>query len=62
MLLPGLYVRARLIEGVLPQGLLAPQAGVTRNERGQAAALVVGPGDVVAQRIVETGRRSATSG
>jgi membrane fusion protein, multidrug efflux system len=55
VLLPGLYVRARLTEGVLPQGLLAPQSGVTRNERGQAVALVVGPGDVVVQRVVETG-------
>jgi membrane fusion protein (multidrug efflux system) len=55
VLLPGLYVRARLTEGVVSQGLLAPQAGITRNERGQAVALVVGPGDVVAQRVVETG-------
>jgi membrane fusion protein, multidrug efflux system len=55
VLLPGLYVRARLTEGVLPQALLAPQAGVTRNERGQAVALVVAPRDVVAQRVVETG-------
>jgi membrane fusion protein (multidrug efflux system) len=56
VLLPGLYVRARLTEGVLLGAVLAPQAGVTRNERGQAVALVVGPGDVVAQRIVETGQ------
>jgi membrane fusion protein (multidrug efflux system) len=55
VLLPGLYVRARLTEGVLPQAVLAPQAGVTRNERGQAVAMVVGPGDTVAQRAVETG-------
>jgi len=54
VLLPGLYVRARLVEGVRQQGLLAPQAGVTRNERGQATALVVGPDNVVAQRIVKT--------
>jgi membrane fusion protein (multidrug efflux system) len=54
VLLPGLYVRARVIEGVRQQGLLAPQAGVTHNERGQATALVVGPGNVVAQRIVKT--------
>jgi len=54
VLLPGLYVRARLIEGVRQQGLLAPQAGVTHNERGQAVALVVGPGNVVAQRMVKT--------
>ncbi|HEY2482274.1 MAG TPA: HlyD family secretion protein, partial [Caulobacteraceae bacterium] len=55
VLLPGLYVRARVIEGVLPQGLLAPQAGITHNERGEAVAMVVGPGDVVAPRMVETG-------
>jgi len=54
ILLPGLYVRARLIEGVREKGLLAPQAGVTRNERGQAVALVLGPGNVVAQRMVKT--------
>ena len=55
-LLPGLYVRARLTEGVLAQGLLAPQAGITRNERGQAVALVVGPGHVATPRMVETGQ------
>jgi membrane fusion protein, multidrug efflux system len=54
VLLPGLYVRARVIEGVRERGLLAPQAGVTRNERGQATALVLGPGNVVAQRLVKT--------
>jgi membrane fusion protein (multidrug efflux system) len=53
VLLPGLYVRARVIEGVRPQGLLAPQAGVTHDERGEATALVVGPGDVVQQRVVQ---------
>jgi len=55
VLLPGLYVRARLIEGLLPQGLLAPQAGVTHDERGRAVALVLGPGDVVVRRVIETG-------
>ncbi|MDB5479291.1 MAG: hemolysin [Caulobacteraceae bacterium] len=54
VLLPGLYVRARVIEGVRQQGLLAPQAGVSHNERGLATALVVGPGNVVAQRMVTT--------
>jgi membrane fusion protein (multidrug efflux system) len=54
VLLPGLYVRARLIEGVREKGLLAPQAGITRNERGQATALVLGPGNVVVQRMVRT--------
>jgi membrane fusion protein, multidrug efflux system len=55
VLLPGLYVRARLTEGVLPTAVLAPQAGVTHNERSQAVAMVVTPGDIVAQRVVELG-------
>ncbi len=53
-LLPGLYVRARLIEGVRKQALLAPQQGVTRNERGQSVALVVGAGNKVEQRTITT--------
>jgi membrane fusion protein (multidrug efflux system) len=56
VLLPGLYVHARMVEGVRQRGLLAPQAGVTHNERGEATALVLGPGNIVAQRIVQTGQ------
>ena len=56
VLLPNLYVRARLVQGVRKQGLLAPQAGISHNERGDATALVLGPGDVVVQRIVKIDR------
>ena len=56
VLLPNLYVRARLVQGVRTQGLLAPQAGISHNERGEATALVVGPGNVVAPRIVKLDR------
>lgn len=55
-LLPNLYVRARLVQGVRMQGLLAPQAGISHNERGEATALLVGPGNVVVQRIVKVDR------
>jgi membrane fusion protein (multidrug efflux system) len=40
-LLPGLFVRARLDEGVSPQALLVPQVGVTRDQKGLPVALVV---------------------
>jgi membrane fusion protein (multidrug efflux system) len=43
-LLAGMYVRARLVEGVDPQALLVPQSGVTRDTRGQPTALVVQDG------------------
>jgi membrane fusion protein (multidrug efflux system) len=42
VLLPGMFVRAEVAEGVDPAGLLAPQQGVSRDERGQPTALVVG--------------------
>lgn len=45
-LLPGMYVRARLAEGVNVQGLLVPQSGVTRDPRGKPIALVVKDGKV----------------
>jgi membrane fusion protein (multidrug efflux system) len=41
VLLPGMYVRAKVTEGVDPNGVLAPQQAVTRNERGQPIAMVV---------------------
>jgi len=40
-LLPGMYVRARVTEGVDPNGILAPQQAVTRDARGRPTALVV---------------------
>ena len=41
LLLPGLYVRAVVVEGVQDNGLLAPQQGVARDEKGEPTALIV---------------------
>jgi membrane fusion protein (multidrug efflux system) len=41
VLLPGMYVRAEVVEGVDPVGILAPQQGVTHDEKGRATAMVV---------------------
>jgi membrane fusion protein (multidrug efflux system) len=41
LLLPGMFVRAVVAEGVAPDGLLAPQQGIGRDEKGQPTALVV---------------------
>ncbi|EPE4170752.1 efflux RND transporter adaptor subunit AcrA [Yersinia enterocolitica] len=51
-LLPGMFVRARLDEGVRPDALLVPQQGVTRNPRGEATAMVVGADDKVELRTL----------
>ncbi|MGO9595036.1 MAG: efflux RND transporter periplasmic adaptor subunit [Steroidobacteraceae bacterium] len=56
VLMPGMYVRAIVGEGVLPQGLLAPQRGVTRDAKGGATALVVGRDDKVEARDVRVSR------
>ena len=51
-LLPGMYVRVRLSEGVRENALLAPQQGVSRNPQGEATALLVNPeGKVVARQL-----------
>jgi membrane fusion protein (multidrug efflux system) len=56
VLLPGMYVRARLTQGVRREALLAPQQGITRDPRGQATALVVGKDNKVEPRKVTVDR------
>jgi membrane fusion protein (multidrug efflux system) len=41
VLLPGMYVRARVIEGVDPNGIVVPQQAVGRDEKGQPTAMIV---------------------
>jgi membrane fusion protein (multidrug efflux system) len=56
VLLPGMFVRARVDEGVDDNALLVPQTGVTHNPQGQATALVVGPDNKVALRTIQATR------
>jgi len=55
-LLPGMFVHARLAEGVKTSAILAPQRGVTRDLKGQATSLVVNANNEVEQRILSTDR------
>ena len=41
LLLPGMYVRATVIEGVTDKAILAPQQGITRDTKGNPTATVV---------------------
>jgi membrane fusion protein, multidrug efflux system len=41
VLLPGMFVRARIDEGVQPNAILVPQQGVTRTPRGDATVMIV---------------------
>jgi membrane fusion protein (multidrug efflux system) len=56
LLLPGMYVRAVLGEGVLAQGLLAPQQSIIRDPKGNATALVVNHDGKVEPREVKVSR------
>ena len=56
LLLPGLYVRAVVDEGVDPAGILAPQTAIARDEKGRPTALVVDPTGHVQSRVLTTSR------
>ncbi len=56
LLLPGMYVRARLSQATQQNAILAPQTGIARDPRGNATALVVGAGDKAELRKVATAR------
>jgi len=55
-LLPGMYVRARLTQGVNRDAILLPHAAVTRNPRGEAQVMIVSADDKVETRTVEAER------
>lgn len=56
VLLPGMFVRARIEQGVNDHGLLVPQMGVTHDPTGQATALVVGADNKVVLRTIRVTR------
>ena len=56
VLLPGMFVRARIEEGVNDQAILVPQIGVTHDQKGTPVALVVGADNKVALRQLVTSR------
>jgi membrane fusion protein (multidrug efflux system) len=51
-LLPGMYVRARLTQGVNRDAVLVPHAALSRNPRGEAQVMVVDAESKVAARVV----------
>lgn len=56
LLLPGMFVRAQIQEGVREGTVLAPQQGVTHNLKGEPSALVVGADNTVQLRVLQTDR------
>ena len=56
LLLPGMFVRGIVEEGVREQAMLVPQRGVSRDATGLAVALIAGEKDVVERRVLKTER------
>ncbi|MFQ3218355.1 MAG: membrane fusion protein (multidrug efflux system) [Paraglaciecola sp.] len=56
LLLPGMYVRAVIIEGIKSHAILAPQRGISRNNKGEATAMVINEDGKVENRVLQAGR------
>jgi membrane fusion protein (multidrug efflux system) len=56
ILLPGMYVRARIVEGINRRAILAPQQGVSRDEKGQPTAMVVDGKGIVRLKVLQAPR------
>ncbi len=53
-LLPGMFVRARLSQGVRRNAILVPQAAVSRNQKGEPTVLLVGQDGKAQLRVIRT--------
>ena len=56
LLLPGMYVRASLVQSTVANGILVPQAGVSRDVQGNATVMLVGPGNKAIRHTVTADR------
>lgn len=56
LLLPGMFVRAAVQEGIAAQAILIPQQGVSRTPKGEPVALVVDEAGKVQQRMLNLNR------
>lgn len=60
-LLPGMYVRAQLETGLNEKAITVPQVGVTRNQKGEAVAMILNQENKVEQRVLTTNGTSGTN-
>ncbi|NLO53345.1 MAG: efflux RND transporter periplasmic adaptor subunit [Gammaproteobacteria bacterium] len=56
LLLPGMFVHARLVSGVQNKAILAPQQGITRNPKGEPTAMVLKADNTVETRQLKAER------
>ena len=58
LLLPGMFVRGRLAQGIRTAAILVPQRAVSRDERGRPTVLVVGKKNLSELRVIQADRTS----
>lgn len=56
ILLPGMFVRAKILEGINEQAILIPQQALLRNPKGEPMAMIVGSGGKIEQRMLTIDR------
>ena len=56
ILLPGMFVRATVLEGTEQRAILVPQQGVGHNEKGDPTALIVDARNIARLRLLKTSR------
>ncbi len=61
VLLPGMYVRATIQEGIAENSFLVPQRAVTRNTKGEPIAMFVTADGKVSQRVLKVERSIGNS-
>ncbi|TCB78177.1 efflux RND transporter periplasmic adaptor subunit [Acinetobacter sp. ANC 4173] len=54
LLLPGMFANAQIVQGVIPNAILVPQAAITRTPTGQAMAMIVDAKGAIESRPVTT--------
>lgn len=60
LLLPGMFVRGRLTQGVQSRGILIPQRAVSRDERGRPTVIIVGKNNIAELRVIDANRTVGT--
>lgn len=58
LLLPGMFVRGELSQGVQARGILIPQRAVSRDDRGRPTVMIVGQNNMAEVRVIQADRTS----
>nr|WP_035430357.1 efflux RND transporter periplasmic adaptor subunit [Asticcacaulis sp. AC466] len=56
LLLPGMYVRARIVKGTVAQGILIPQSSVVLDAKGGASVLLAGDDNKAHKQAIKLGQ------